>query len=238
MLKKIIIPFLSCFIISCTHSKEKEDLCLNYHEIKDKNEDVKSNDVNIKNHDIASFVRENDLYLNYNFKIMSKRYQNLKSFYMKFKVLESLPSDFGFDNGTLFNNYIKDNSNHQSELEVGVTGQGLNSNYYSSSNSVPNDSQLIENINNTIQDQLLVILDKKVNEKEVNELISEFMVKGNCLKDKKNIEVIVENNFNDTHIILESNTENFIKQSSSSFFSFNIYYAKKTDKKYEKSLYW
>lgn len=224
MYRIFFVLFFSFFLISCTHSKKIENLCLNYQNEKYEinSENIKVSDVKVQTYDIASFVREHNLYLKYDFKVMNERYKNLKSSYLKFKVLESLSSDLGFDNGILFNSYIKDDSNNQSELEVGVTGQGLNTNYYSSSNMVPNDVKVLENIKGAIQDQLFVIIGEKANENEINKLVKEFMVKGSCTDDQKNTEVIAENNFNDIHIILESNSDNFIKQDSSSFFSFNI----------------
>lgn len=236
MSKSFLVFFISCFLMSCTHTKKTEDLCINYHDEKNKikSEKVQSNDVNVQTYDIASFVREHGLYLKYDFKTMSERYKSLKSTYLKFKVLENLSSDLGFDNGTLFNSYIKDDSNYQSELEVGVTGQGPNTNYYSSSNLVPNDAHLIESFNKVVQDQLFIVIGKKVDENEINKLVQKFIVKGNCINDKGNAEVIVENNFNGIHIILESNVKNFRENN----FSFNIYYITATDKKYENSLYW
>lgn len=105
MYKRFLILFISCFLISCNYSEKNEELCLSYQdkEYQIQNSDAKSDNVDFQTYDIASFVVEHDLYLKYDFKNMSERYKNLKSTYLEFKVLERLPFDLGFDDGTLYN---------------------------------------------------------------------------------------------------------------------------------------
>ena len=152
--------------------------------------------------DINLFVVNNDLYLDYNFKKIYNKYKEMNSNYLKLKVIDRLSAVQGFDNGVVHNENFEDNDHHMSTLEVRTTGQGPNTNFYSSDNFVPFDDNIHKNINQSITDQAFLIGIAALDKKNINEFIESFLTKGRCQGGDKYGKVISERNFNGVHIIL------------------------------------
>ena len=188
--------------------------------------------------DINLFVVNNDLYLDYNFKKIYNKYKEMNSNYLKLKVIDRLSAVQGFDNGVIHNENFEDNDHHMSTLEVRTTGQGLNTNFYSSDNFVPFDDNIHKNINQSITDQAFLIGIAALDKKNINEFIESFLTKGRCQGGDKYGKVVSERNFNGVHIILESEPEWFVGKGQVNSFAYTVYYTKATDKIYEKSLYY
>ncbi|MDR0237480.1 hypothetical protein [Acinetobacter sp.] len=238
MLIKIILTIiLSPFLLQGCSSKEVLSYLCKVDGKKAKEEKYQSIKKNLSR-DINLFVVNNDLYLDYNFKKIYNKYKEMNSNYLKLKVIDRLSAVQGFDNGVVHNENFEDNDHHMSTLEVRTTGQGPNTNFYSSDNFVPFDDNIHKNINQSITDQAFLIGIAALDKKNINEFIENFLTKGRCQGGDKYGKVISERNFNGVHIILESEPEWFVGKGQVNSFAYTVYYTKVTDKIYEKSLYY
>lgn len=194
------------------------------------NSDVGNNyDVRVGKN-ISKFVDENKFFLNYNQKEIINRYKGLNSNYMVLKVLDKLPVEVGFADGTVGNN-VEDNKNYMSNLDANIN---IKTGYifFKSTNYVPYDNEIENNIAKMLGDQVYVINANKVDHKNLDENIKLFIKKIECSTSLQ--EEVVEWNINDMHIILEASGNKNEKQNS---LFFTVYFTKKTDKKYGLSIY-
>jgi hypothetical protein len=179
---------------------------------------------------ISSFVDENKIFLFYNTKEIINRYKKLNSNYMVLKFLDKLPVEVGFADGTVANN-MEDNKNYMSNLDANInfkTGYM----FFKSTNYVPYDNEIENNIAQMLGDQVYVINANKVDHKNLDENIEIINKKIECSTSSQ--EEVVEWNINDIHIILEASGNKNKKQNS---LFITVYFTKKTDKKYETSIY-
>lgn len=182
--------------------------------------------------DISLFVENNKIYLNYNQNETIKRYFELNSHYLILKVLDGLPPEIGFSDGTV-NNSVKRNFDYISHLSVNSNLKG-NHIFFSSDNYVPYSEKLEEEIVSMIKDQIYVVSGKKVGSADLDSKVNAFIRKLHC--SDSNIPEVEEWNINDIHIVLEADGKQ-IKNRKYNSLKFLIYFTKKTDKKYETSIY-
>ncbi|MCU4316176.1 hypothetical protein [Acinetobacter bereziniae] len=224
---KLLVLFVIILSLSACSVDSNEGDC---NIKKSENSDVvNSYDVRVGKN-ISKFVDENKIFLNYNQKEIINRYKKLNSNYMVLKVLDKLPVEVGFADGTVGNN-VEDNKNYMSNLDANInfkTGYI----FFKSTNYVPYDNEIENNIAKILRDQVYVINANKVDHKNLDENIKLFIKKIECSTSSQ--EEVVEWNINDMHIILEASGNKNEKQNS---LFFTVYFTKKTDKKYELSIY-
>ena len=182
--------------------------------------------------DISLFVENNKIYLNYNQNETIKRYFELNSHYLILKVLDGLPPEIGFSESTV-NNSVKRNFDYISHLSVNSNLKG-NHIFFSSDNYVPYSEKLEEEIVSMIKDQIYLVSGKKVGSADLDSKVNAFIRKLHC--SDSNIPEVEEWNINDIHIVLEADGKQIKKRKYNSL-KFFIYFTKKTDKKYETSIY-
>ncbi|WP_288380428.1 hypothetical protein [uncultured Acinetobacter sp.] len=181
---------------------------------------------------ISRFVDENKIFLNYNQNEIIKRYFELNSLYLILKVLHSLSPEVGFADGTV-NNGVKRNFDYISDLSANSNLKG-NHIFFSSDNYVSYIEDIEEKIVSMIKDQIYVVSGEKVGSVDLNSKVNAFIRKLQC--GDSNMPEVEEWNINDMHIILEADGKQ-IKNSKYNSLNFFIYFTKKTDKKYETSIY-
>ncbi|MFW2104720.1 hypothetical protein [Acinetobacter guillouiae] len=200
-----------------------------------------NNSENIKNEngydvrvarDISSFVENNKIYLNYDQNEIIKRYFELNSYYLVLKVLGSISPEKGFSDGTI-NNNVKKNFDYISRLSANSNLKG-NHIFFSSDNYVSYSEQLEEKIVSMVKDQIYVVSGDKVGGEDLNSKVSTFIKKLKC--SNSNEPEVEEWNVNDMHIVLEADGKQ-IKNRKYNSLNFFIYFTRKTDKKYETSIY-
>lgn len=106
--------------------------------------------------------------------------------------------------------------------------------FFSSDNYVPYSEQLEEEILSMVKDQIYVVSGDKVGGVDLNSKVSTFIKKLKC--SNSNEPEVEEWNVNDMHIVLEADGKQ-IKNRKYNSLNFFIYFTKKTDKKYETSIY-
>ncbi|MBJ8454314.1 hypothetical protein I6M90_21530 [Acinetobacter bereziniae] len=211
---------------ACSFDSNKDNCSLT------KSENIKNGyDVRV-GRDISSFIENNKIYLNYDQNEIIKRYFELNSHYLILKVLDGLPPEIGFSDGTV-NNSVKRNFDYISHLSVNSSLKG-NHIFFSSDNYVPYSEQLEEEIMSMIKDQIYVVSGNKVATADLNSKVNAFIRELHC--SDSNIPEVEEWNINDMHIILEADGKQ-IKNRKYNSLNFFIYFARKTDKKYETSIY-
>lgn len=181
---------------------------------------------------ISSFVDENRIFLNYDQKEIINRYKKLNSNYMVLKVIDSFSPEKGFSDGTV-NNNVKKNFDYISRLSANSNLKG-NHIFFSSDNYVPYSEQLEEKIVSMVEDQIYVVSGDNVGGEDLNSKVSTFIKKLKC--SNSNEPEVEEWNVNDMHIVLEADGKQ-IKNRKYNSLNFFIYFTKKTDKKYETSIY-
>ena len=156
MIKIILTIILSFSLLQGCSSKEVLSYLCKVDGKKAKQEKYQNIEKNLSRA-INLFVVNNDLYLDYNFKKIYNMYKEMNSNYLKLKVIDRLSAVQGFDNGVVHNENFEDNDHHMSTLEVQTTGQGPNTNFYSSDNFVPFDDNIHKNINQSILQKLFFL---------------------------------------------------------------------------------
>lgn len=222
----LLVVILS--LSACSFESNKDNCSLiNSENIKNEN----GYDVRIAR-DISSFVENNKIHLNYDQNEVIKRYFELNSHYLVLKVLDSLPPEIGFSDGTV-NNSVKRNFDYISHLSANSNLKG-NYIFFSSDNYVPYRDNLEEKIVSMIKDQIYVVSGGQVSSADLNSKVKNFIHKLQC--SDSNVTEVEEWNINDIHIILEAEGKQ-IKNRKYNSLKFFIYFTKKTDKKYETSIY-
>lgn len=222
----LLVVILS--LSACSFDSNKDNCSLkNSENIKNEN----GYDVRVAR-DISSFVENNKIYLNYDQNEIIKRYFELNSHYLVLKVLDSLSPEVGFSDGTV-NNNVKKNFDYISRLSANSNLKG-NHIFFSSDNYVPYSEQLEEKIVSMVKDQIYVVSGDKVGGVDLNSKVSTFIKKLQC--SNSNDPEVEEWNVNDIHIVLEADGEQ-IKNKKYDSLNFFIYFTKKTDQKYETSIY-
>lgn len=116
----LLVVILS--LSACSFESNKDNCSLiNSENIKNEN----GYDVRIAR-DISSFVENNKIHLNYDQNEVIKRYFELNSHYLVLKVLDSLPPEIGFSDGTV-NNSVKRNFDYISHLSANSNLKGRQS---------------------------------------------------------------------------------------------------------------
>lgn len=227
-MKFLILLVVVLSLSACSFDSNKDNFSLkNSENIKDEN----GYDVRVAR-DISSFVENNKIYLNYDQNEIIKRYFELNSQYLVLKVLDSLSPEVGFSDGTV-NNNVKKNFDYISRLSANSNLKG-NHMFFSSDNYVPYSEQLEEEIVSMVKDQIYVVSGDKVGGVDLNSKVSTFIKKLKC--SNSNEPEVEEWNVNDMHIVLEADGKQ-IKNRKYNSLNFFIYFTKKTDKKYETSIY-
>ncbi|MCT9980138.1 hypothetical protein M2R48_17570 [Acinetobacter sp. I-MWF] len=228
IMKFLILLVVVLSLSACSFDSNKDNCSLkNSENIKDEN----GYDVRVAR-DISSFVENNKIYLNYDQNEIIKRYFELNSQYLVLKVLDSLSPEVGFSDGTV-NNNVKKNFDYISRLSANSNLKG-NHMFFSSDNYVPYSEQLEEEIVSMVKDQIYVVSGDKVGGVDLNSKVSTFITKLKC--SNSNEPEVEEWNVNDMHIVLEADGKQ-IKNRKYNSLNFFIYFTKKTDKKYETSIY-
>ena len=228
VMKYFIFVMALMHLSACSFDSTEDSCSLNNSEnIKNEN----GYDVRVAR-DISSFVENNKIYLNYDQNEIIKRYFELNSQYLVLKVLDSISPEKGFSDGTI-NNNVKKNFDYISRLSANSNLKG-NHIFFSSDNYVPYSEQLEEKIVSMVKDQIYVVSGDKVGGEDLNSKVSTFIKKLKC--SNSNEPEVEEWNVNDMHIVLEADGKQ-IKNRKYNSLNFFIYFTKKTDKKYETSIY-
>ncbi|MDN5648284.1 MAG: hypothetical protein L0G93_08150 [Acinetobacter sp.] len=224
----LILVIALIHLSACSFDSTKDSCSLNNSEnIKNEN----GYDVRVAR-DISSFVENNKIYLNYDQNEIIKRYFELNSHYLVLKVLDSLSPEIGFSDSTV-NNNVKKNFDYISRLSANSNLKGSHI-FFSSDNYVPYSEQLEEKIVSMVKDQIYVVSGDNVDGEDLNSKVSTFIKKLKC--SNSNEPEVEEWNVNDMHIVLEADGKQ-IKNRKYNSLNFFIYFTKKTDKKYETSIY-
>ncbi|MEK7740539.1 MAG: hypothetical protein AAB326_10990 [Pseudomonadota bacterium] len=227
-MKSFILVIALIHLSACSFGSNKDNCSLkNSENIKNEN----GYDVRVAR-DISSFVENNKIYLNYDQNEIIKRYFELNSYYLVLKVLDSISPEKGFSDGTI-NNNVKKNFDYISRLSANSNLKG-NHIFFSSDNYVPYSEQLEGKIVSMVKDQIYVVSGDKVGVEDLNSKVSTFIKKLKC--SNSNEPEVEEWNVNDMHIVLEADGKQ-IKNRKYNSLNFFIYFTKKTDKKYETSIY-
>jgi len=227
-MKSFILVIALIHLSACSFGSNKDNCSFKNSE----NSDVgNSYDVKVGKN-ISSFVDENRIFLNYDQKEIINRYKKLNSNYMVLKVIDSLSPEIGFSDGTV-NNNVKKNFDYISRLSANSNLKG-NHIFFSSDNYVPYSEQLEEKIVSMVKDQIYVVSGDNVGGEDLNSKVSTFIKKLKC--SNSNEPEVEEWNVNDMHIVLEADGKQ-IKNRKYNSLNFFIYFTKKTDKKYETSIY-
>lgn len=227
-MKSFILVIALIHLSACSFGSNKDNCSLKNSE----NSDVgNSYDVKVGKN-ISRFVDENRIFLNYDQKEIINRYKKLNSNYMALKVIDSLSPEKGFSDGTV-NNNVKKNFDYISRLSANSNLKG-NHIFFISDNYVPYSEQLEEKIVSMVKDQIYVVSGDKVGGEDLNSKVSTFIKKLKC--SNSNEPEVEEWNVNDMHIVLEADGKQ-IKNRKYNSLNFFIYFTKKTDKKYETSIY-
>ena len=228
VMKYFIFVMALIHLSACSFDSTEDSCSLNNSEnIKNEN----GYDVRVAR-DISSFVENNKIYLNYDQNEIIKRYFELNSHYLVLEVLDSLSPEIGFSDSTV-NNNVKKNFDYISRLSANSNLKG-NHMFFSSDNYVPYSEQLEEEIVSMVKDQIYVVSGDKVGGEDLNSKVSTFIKKLKC--SNSNEPEVEEWNVNDMHIVLEADGKQ-IKNRKYNSLNFFIYFTKKTDKKYETSIY-
>jgi hypothetical protein len=228
VMKYFIFVMALMHLSACSFDSTEDSCSLNNSEnIKNEN----GYDVRVAR-DISSFVENNKIYLNYDQNEIIKIYFELNSYYLVLKVLDSISPEKGFSDGTI-NNNVKKNFDYISRLSANSNLKG-NHIFFSSDNYVPYSEQLEEKIVSMVKDQIYVVSGDKVGGEDLNSKVSTFIKKLKC--SNSNEPEVEEWNVNDMHIVLEADGKQ-IKNRKYNSLNFFIYFTKKTDKKYETSIY-
>ncbi|MGR2922646.1 hypothetical protein [Acinetobacter sp. 1125_18A] len=227
-MKYFIFVMALMHLSACSFDSTEDSCSLNNSEnIKNEN----GYDVRVAR-DISSFVENNKIYLNYDQNEIIKRYFELNSYCLVLKVIDSISPEKGFSDGTI-NNNVKKNFDYISRLSANSNLKG-NHIFFSSDNYVPYSEQLEEKIVSMVKDQIYVVSGDKVGGEDLNSKVSTFIKKLKC--SNSNEPEVEEWNVNDMHIVLEADGKK-IKNRKYNSLNFFIYFTKKTDKKYETSIY-
>lgn len=227
-MKPLILVIALIHLSACSFGSNKDNCSLK----NSVNSDV-GNSYDIKvGKNISRFVDENRIFLNYDQKEIINRYKKLNSNYMVLKVIDSLSPEIGFSDGTV-NNNVKKSFDYISRLSANSNLKG-NHIFFSSDNYVPYSEQLEEKIVSMVKDQIYVVSGDNVGGEDLNSKVSTFIKKLKC--SNSNEPEVEEWNVNDMHIVLEADGKQ-IKNRKYNSLNFFIYFTKKTDKKYETSIY-
>ncbi|WP_327857746.1 hypothetical protein [Acinetobacter guillouiae] len=225
-MKSFILVIALIHLSACSFGSNKDNCSLKNSE----NSDVgNSYDVKVGKN-IYSFVDENRIFLNYDQKEIINRYKKLNSNYMVLKVLDKLPAEIGFADGTVGNN-VEENKHYMSNLDTHINFK-TNYMFFKSTNYVPYDDKIFNTIAKMLGDQIYVINGNKVDDKDLDKNINLFIKRLECSTSSQ--EEVLEWNVNDIRIILEASGNKNEKLTS---LFFTVYFTKKTDKKYETSIY-
>lgn len=225
-MKSFILVIALIHLSACSFGSNKDNCSLK----NSVNSDVgNSYDVKVGKN-ISRFVDENRIFLNYDQKEIINRYKKLNSNYMVLKILDKLPAEIGFADGTVGNN-IEENKHYMSNLDTHINFK-TNYIFFKSTNYVPYDGKILNTIAKMLGDQIYVINGNKVDDKDLDKNINLFIKRLECNISSQ--EEVLEWNVNDIHIILEASGNKNEKLTS---LFFTAYFTKKTDKKYETSIY-
>lgn len=195
-MKPLILVITLIHLSACSFGSNKDNCSLK----NSVNSDVgNSYDVKVGKN-ISRFVDENRIFLNYDQKEIINRYKKLNSNYMVLKILDKLPAEIGFADGTVVNN-VEENKHYMSNLDTHINFK-TNYIFFKSTNYVPYDDKIFNTIAKMLGDQIYVINGNKVDDKDLDKNINLFIKRLECSTSSQ--EEVLEWNVNDIRIILEA----------------------------------